>query len=109
MCAISGLFPKQERQQRRNDATGQGFNVLNVSGNWDNGARAGAFLFDANNSASDANSNIGFRLANNNHGQKFGQSTMARSSANYLGALSVLAAGQGKQIPKPPLHVTRDG
>ena len=51
MCAILRPLPKQEKQRRRNDATGQGFNVLNVSGNWDNGARAGAFLFDANNAS----------------------------------------------------------
>ena len=83
--------------------------MLDVSGYWVGAARAGAFLFGAYYSASGAGGFIGFRLANGNYGQKFGQSTMARSSASYLGALSVLAAGQGKQIPKPPLHVTRDG
>lgn len=82
--------------------------MLNVSGNWDNGARAGAFLFDANNSASDANSNIGFRLANGNYGQKFGQSATARSSANYLGALSVLARKRKTDTKTaPPCHAGR--
>lgn len=38
-------------------------NVLDVSGTWGDGARAGAFLFGAVVSASDAYSNFGFRLA----------------------------------------------
>ena len=38
-------------------------NVLDVSGNCGYGARAGAFLFDANGSASHAYSSVGFRLA----------------------------------------------
>lgn len=33
-------------------------------GNWSNGANAGLFCLNVNNSASNANSNIGGRLAN---------------------------------------------
>ena len=38
-------------------------------GNWDNGANAGLFCANANNAPSNANSNIGARLANDS-GQK---------------------------------------
>ncbi len=39
-----------------------GWRVLHVGGNWDNGGNAGLFYFNANNSSSDTNSNVGARL-----------------------------------------------
>jgi hypothetical protein len=39
-------------------------------GNWDNGAHAGLFCANANNAPSNANSNIGARLAKDIFGQK---------------------------------------
>ena len=42
-------------------------------GNWDNGANAGLFCANANNAPSNANSNIGARLAKDIFGQKPGR------------------------------------
>ena len=39
-----------------------GWRVLHVGGNWNNGGPAGLFYFNANNSSSDTNSNVGARL-----------------------------------------------
>lgn len=39
-----------------------GWRVLHVGGNWNNGGNAGLFYFNANNSSSDMNSNVGARL-----------------------------------------------
>jgi len=39
-----------------------GWRVLMVGGNYGNGSNAGLFYFNANNSSSNANSNIGARL-----------------------------------------------
>ena len=39
-----------------------GWRVLHVGGNWNNGGDAGLFYFNANNSSSDTNSNVGARL-----------------------------------------------
>lgn len=39
-----------------------GWRVLHVGGNWNNGGNAGLFCFNANNSSSDTNSNVGARL-----------------------------------------------
>lgn len=39
-----------------------GWRVLHVGGNWNNGGVAGLFYFNANNSSSDTNSNVGARL-----------------------------------------------
>ena len=39
-----------------------GWRVLHVGGNWLNGGNAGLFYFNANNSSSDTNSNVGARL-----------------------------------------------
>ena len=39
-----------------------GWRVLHVGGNWNNGGNAGPFYFNANNSSSDTNSNVGARL-----------------------------------------------
>ncbi len=39
-----------------------GWRVLFVGGNWNNGGNAGLFYFNANNSSSDTNSNVGARL-----------------------------------------------
>ncbi len=39
-----------------------GWRVLHVGGNWNNGGNAGLFYFNANNSSSDKNSNVGARL-----------------------------------------------
>ena len=39
-----------------------GWRVLRVGGNWNNGGNAGLFYFNANNSSSDTNSNVGARL-----------------------------------------------
>ena len=39
-----------------------GWRVLLVGGNWNNGGNAGLFYFNANNSSSDTNSNVGARL-----------------------------------------------
>jgi len=39
-----------------------GWHVLHVGGNWNNGSKAGLFYFNANNSSSNSNSNIGARL-----------------------------------------------
>jgi hypothetical protein len=39
-----------------------GWRVLHVGGNWNNGGNAGLFYFNANNSSSDSNSNVGARL-----------------------------------------------
>ena len=39
-----------------------GLRVLHVGGNWNNGGNAGLFYFNANNSSSDTNSNVGARL-----------------------------------------------
>ena len=36
--------------------------VLNVGGNWNNGSNAGLWYWNGNNSASNANSNIGGRI-----------------------------------------------
>lgn len=41
---------------------GSGWRVLHVGGNWNNGGNAGLFYFNANNSSSDTNSNVGARL-----------------------------------------------
>jgi len=38
--------------------------MLIVGGNWNNGSNAGVRTANANNSASNSNNNIGFRLAN---------------------------------------------
>jgi len=38
--------------------------LLNVGGNWNNEANAGVRTANANNSAGNANTNIGFSLAN---------------------------------------------
>ena len=38
------------------------FDVLNVGGNWNNGSNCGLFYFNANNTSSNTNSNIGSRL-----------------------------------------------
>ena len=38
-----------------------GWRVLFVGGNWNNGGNAGLFYFNANNSSSDSNSNVGAR------------------------------------------------
>lgn len=39
-----------------------GWQVLMVGGNWNNGSNAGLFYFNANNSSSNSNGNIGARL-----------------------------------------------
>ena len=39
-----------------------GWRGLHVGGNWNNGGNAGLFYFNANNSSSDTNSNVGARL-----------------------------------------------
>ena len=39
-----------------------GWRVLHVGGNLNNGGNAGLFYFNANNSSSDTNSNVGARL-----------------------------------------------
>ena len=39
-----------------------GWRVLHVGGNWGLGGDAGLFYFNANNSSSDTNSNVGARL-----------------------------------------------
>ena len=39
-----------------------GWRVLHVGGNWNNGGNADLFYFNANNSSSDTNSNVGARL-----------------------------------------------
>ena len=39
-----------------------GWRVLHVGGNWNNGGNAGLFYFNANNSSSATNSNVGARL-----------------------------------------------
>ncbi len=39
-----------------------GWRVLFVGGNWNNGGNAGLFYFNANNSSSNTNSNVGARL-----------------------------------------------
>lgn len=39
-----------------------GWRVLHVGGDWNNGGNAGLFYFNANNSSSDTNSNVGARL-----------------------------------------------
>ena len=39
-----------------------GWRVLHVGGNWNTGGNAGLFYFNANNSSSDTNSNVGARL-----------------------------------------------
>ena len=39
-----------------------GWRVLHVGGYWRNGGNAGLFYFNANNSSSDTNSNVGARL-----------------------------------------------
>lgn len=39
-----------------------GWRVLHVGGHWNNGGNAGLFYFNANNSSSDTNSNVGARL-----------------------------------------------
>ena len=39
-----------------------GWRVLHVGGNWNNVGNAGIFYFNANNSSSDTNSNVGARL-----------------------------------------------
>ena len=39
-----------------------GWRVLHVGGTWNNGGNAGLFYFNANNSSSDTNSNVGARL-----------------------------------------------
>ena len=39
-----------------------GWRVLHVGGNWNSGGYAGLFYFNANNSSSDTNSNVGARL-----------------------------------------------
>ena len=39
-----------------------GWRVLHVGDNWNNGGNAGLFYFNANNSSSDTNSNVGARL-----------------------------------------------
>ena len=39
-----------------------GWRVLHVGGNWNNGGNAGLFYFNANNSSSNTNSNVGARL-----------------------------------------------
>lgn len=39
-----------------------GWRVLHVGGYWNNGGNAGLFYFNANNSSSDTNSNVGARL-----------------------------------------------
>ena len=42
--------------------SGSGWQVLMVGGNWNNGSSAGLFYFNANNSSSNSNGNIGARL-----------------------------------------------
>ena len=44
------------------DNYNSGWRVLHVGGNWNNGGNAGLFYFNANNSSSDTNSNVGARL-----------------------------------------------
>ena len=39
-----------------------GWRVLFVGGNWNNGGNAGLFYFNANNTSSNSNSNVGARL-----------------------------------------------
>lgn len=39
-----------------------GWRVLKVGGNWNNGGKAGLFYFNANNTASNSNTNVGARL-----------------------------------------------
>lgn len=39
-----------------------GWRVLHVGGNWNNGGNAGLFYFNANNTSSNSNSNVGARL-----------------------------------------------
>ena len=39
-----------------------GWHALNVGGNWNNGGNAGLFYFNANNTSSNSNSNVGARL-----------------------------------------------
>lgn len=41
---------------------GGGWRVLHVGGNWNNTSNAGLFYFNANNTSSNANTNIGARL-----------------------------------------------
>jgi len=38
-----------------------GWRALNVGGNWSNAGNAGLFYFNANNAASNSNSNLGAR------------------------------------------------
>ena len=50
---------------------GLSFDVLNVGGNWNNGSNCGFFYFNANNTSSNTNSNIGSRLTvRNRHAAK---------------------------------------
>lgn len=39
-----------------------GWRVLHVGGNWNNSGNAGLFYFNANNTSSNSNSNVGARL-----------------------------------------------
>lgn len=41
-----------------------------MGGNWNNGANAGLWNVNCNNAASNTNTNIGGRLANETHGPK---------------------------------------
>ena len=41
---------------------GSGWRVLHVGGDWNNGGNAGLFYFNANNTSSNSNSNVGARL-----------------------------------------------
>lgn len=61
-------------------------------GNWSNGANAGLLYLNVNNAASNANSNIGARLANDN-GQKPSGSWAAGQCTSFGAAVQTLPIG----------------
>ena len=63
--------------------------ALLLGANWNNGANAGAFALNLNNDASNANSNIGGRLASIPLARSK-DCTAVLSNALYLGAVSFL-------------------
>ena len=78
-------------------------------GNWGNGSNAGLFCANVNNAPSNANSNIGARLAKENHGQKPDEPRLAGQRPSF--GACILSHGLEDQQPRAassqPANVAR--
>jgi hypothetical protein len=62
-------------------------------GNWDNGANAGVFAFNANNGPSNVNNNVGLRCGRGDFKDRFRAFTEARTAPTLPTAGLLLSSG----------------